>query len=58
MNTETPRAASAAAMGIDRAQLLASLRRTPRERFERGVRLARTAALFRKARPKPVRTPR
>jgi hypothetical protein len=38
-------------MGIDRGQLLAALRRTPRGRFERGVQLSRAAVLFRKAKP-------
>jgi hypothetical protein len=46
-----PRTKDAAPMGVDRAQLLASLRRTPRERFERGIKLARAAAIFRKAKP-------
>lgn len=51
MTDSKPRTNEAAAMGIDRNQLLASLRRTPRERFERGVKLARAAAIFRKAKP-------
>lgn len=49
MDAALPPGSGAPAMGVDRAQILASLQRTPQERFERGVRLARTAALFRHA---------
>jgi hypothetical protein len=38
-------------MGIDRDLLRASLARTPRERFERAVQLARFATRLRQARP-------
>ena len=44
-------------MGVDRDLLRASLARSPRERFERAVQLARFAARLRQARSVTRRAP-
>jgi hypothetical protein len=51
MSGQTQAIAQAEAMGIDLARIRASLRRTPRERFERGLALSRALLLFRQAKP-------
>jgi len=44
-------------IGIDRSQLLAALRRTPRERFQRAIQLSRVSRRFAQARPIRPRRP-